>query len=83
MMETLIKVKNLALFLRSNYDLDKIISVSSLHVEVLQSLHFLYKIDQNRTTANLKHPFIFCNKYLKLENILIYKEEMLELNYGK
>ena len=52
-------------------------------MEVLQSVYLYYKIDQNRTIANLKLQFIFYNKYLKIENRLICNEEMFRAGLWK
>ena len=64
--EANIKVKNLNVFLRRNYDICENLTNSRFYMEVLKSLNNLYNIDQNNTRDNLENQFIFYNKMLKI-----------------
>ena len=74
--EANIKVKNLNMFLRSNYDICENLINSRFYTEVLKSLNNLYNIDQNNTRDNLENQFIFYNKMLKINKRLVYDEEL-------
>ena len=50
--------------------------VAILYMEVLKSLNNLYNTDQNNSRENLETQFVFYNKMLKINERLVYDEEL-------
>ena len=76
--EANIRVKNLNVFFKSNYDICENLTNSRFYMEVLKSLNNLYNIDQNNSRDNLENQFIFYNKMLKINKRLVYDEELFD-----
>ena len=74
--EANIKVKNLNVFVGSNYDICENLTNSRFYMEDLKSLNNLYNIDQNNSRDNVENQFIFYNKMLKMNKRLVYHEEL-------
>ena len=77
-MKALIKVCNLSVLLRSNFDNYDNLTTSTFYTDVLKVVHNLYNINQNNSMENLKNQFIFYNKHLKTDNRLIYDDELFK-----
>lgn len=72
--EALINVKNLNIFLRSNYDLYDNVTKSTFYTDVLSALYKLNAIDQSSTDQNLKNQFLFYNRHIKLNGKIVYDD---------
>ena len=76
LMEAIINVKNLNVFLRSDFDMCYNLTQSKFYNEVLQSFYSLSKIDQFNTEENLKNQFLFYNKSVKIGGELVFDDEL-------
>ena len=77
-MESLIKVDNLNILLRSNYDIKDFQITSDFYKEVLSILHSLNKENLYFTKSNLINQYLFYNKNLKINGKHLYDKEMFE-----
>ncbi len=75
-MEANVKVSNLNIYLQSNFDISENLSNFTFYMEVLKSLKTLYDVDQNASRDNIKDQYIFYNKMLKIDNKLVYDDEL-------
>ena len=72
-MENLIKVKNLNLFLRGNFELIKIPKTTQFYMEVLQSLETL---NLRSKTPAISKQFVFYNRQFNLNKKMVYDEDL-------
>ena len=72
--EALVNVKNLNIFLRSNYDSLDNITKSTFYTDVLSALYKLNIIDQSSSDQNLKNQFLFYNRHIKLNGKVVYDD---------
>lgn len=77
-MEGLINVKNLGVFLRSNFDLNTEWTKSIFYSDVLNALHKLNIVDQYNTKDNLINQFMFYDKRVKIGQKPVYDNELFQ-----
>jgi hypothetical protein len=78
LIEASIKVKNLNIYLRNNYDLDINTTKSLFYREVLQILYKLNAVDESFKITCIKNQFIHYNKNIKIGGKIIYDRELFQ-----
>ena len=77
LMDSLIDVKNLTFFLLGNFDLSKIWSKSLFYSNIISILFEINKYNQLYTKENILKQRIFYNRFLRLDNNLIYDRNLM------
>lgn len=83
LMEAFVNVKNLNIFLRSDYDMNDKLTKSTFYSEVLNNLYKLNTFDRLCSHENLKNQFIFYNKKIKIGGKLLYDNELFQAGLWK
>ena len=83
LMDSLINVKSLAVFLRSNFDMSGMFTKSSFYHEILCILHKL-NADNNRVKRqNIFHQFLYYNKWIKIDKKMLFDEDLMHAGIWK
>lgn len=77
-MEHFIKVHNLNLLLRSNYDIKDFQITSDFYKEVLSILYSLNNENLNFSKGNLFNQYLFYNKNIKIGGRALYNKELFD-----
>jgi len=76
LMEEMIRVENLNMFLRGNFDKSHTRTNSEFYQEVIQSLYTLNNKNKQNETENLANQYLFYNKSVKVNKKTVYDKEL-------
>ena len=81
--DSLINVKNLHIYLRSNFHLQPNVTQSLFYQDVLTSLSHLNKLDNGNDCSNLMNQFVYYNKNVMSSGTMFYDEQLLHAGLWK